>query len=70
MTNTHYEIVVRGHVGEGLVSALDGLTARATTAHTVLYGAIPDQVALFSVLDRLDSLGLELLVVRRAASGH
>jgi hypothetical protein len=69
MDRNHYEIVVRGHIGDTLIGSLYGLTARATPAHTVLHGQVADQAALFAVLDHLDGLGLELLVVRRAVSG-
>jgi hypothetical protein len=34
----------------------------------VLGGEIADQAALYGVLDRIESLGLELLEVRRTAS--
>ena len=66
MYPSHYEIVVRGRVGNAVLSSLDGLAARSSPANTVLHGQITDQAALFAVLDHLDSLGLELLVVRRA----
>ena len=69
MYPSHYEIIVRGRLGDALLSSLDGLTARSSPAHTVLHGRISDQAALFAVLDHLDSLGLELFVVRRALSG-
>jgi hypothetical protein len=68
MKSAHYEITVRGQMGAALIDAFDGLTATAATAHTVLGGEIADQAALYGVLERIESLGLELLEVRRTAS--
>jgi hypothetical protein len=64
MQTTHYEVIVRGRLGPALVSAFDGLTATTTAASTVLSGEL-DQSALHGVLERVESLGLELLDVRR-----
>jgi hypothetical protein len=64
MEFTHYEITVRGWLGDAALQAFDGLTARSTPARTVLCGQIADQSALHGVLDRVESLGLELLAVR------
>jgi hypothetical protein len=60
-----YEITVRGRLSDTLVAAFDGLTANSSTADTVLRGDIADQAALYGVLARIESLGLELLDVRR-----
>ena len=64
MEKTHYEITVRGWLGEATLEAFDGLNARSTPAVTVLCGAIADQSALHGVLDRIESLGLDLVAVR------
>jgi hypothetical protein len=70
MKPTTYEITVRGRLGATLVAAFDGLTASASRADTVLRGELADQAALYAVLDRIESLGLELLDIRRVlASG-
>lgn len=68
MKSAHYEITVRGQLGAALIDAFDGLTATPSPAHTVLGGEIVDQAALYGVLERIESLGLELLEVRRTAS--
>ena len=60
MSSTHYEITVRGRLGETLTTAFDGLTAKSTT---VLSGELADQAALYGVLDVIESLGLELVDV-------
>lgn len=66
MKPTQYEITVRGRLSDRLLTAFDGLAATPTAAETVLRGEIADQAALYGVLDRIESLGLELLDVRRA----
>ena len=66
MKPTQYEITVRGRLSETLMAAFDGLAATPAAAETVLRGEIADQAALYGVLDRIESLGLELLDVRRA----
>ena len=63
MKTAHYEITVRGRLSDTLVGAFDGLTAKSLPAQTVLCGQITDQAALHGVLERIESLGLELLHV-------
>jgi hypothetical protein len=65
MTSTRYEITVRGRLSDRVLVAFDGLVATPAGADTVLGGAIADQAALYGVLERVESLGLELLEVRR-----
>jgi hypothetical protein len=64
MKACHYEIRISGRLSETLVAAFDGLTAKASSAETLLCGEI-DQAALHGVLERIQSLGLELVEVRR-----
>jgi hypothetical protein len=64
---THYQITVRGLLSHAVAAAFDGMTARSSAAGTVLCGEIRDQAALFGVLERIESLGLELVDVRPAA---
>jgi hypothetical protein len=61
----HYEIRVRGLLGETVLCAFPTLHADARGTETVLVGAIPDQAALHGVLAQIEALGLELLEVRR-----
>ena len=65
MQSTRYQITVAGRLSDTLVAAFDGLSASPSAAGTVLCGDIPDQAALFGVLERIESLGLELLAVCR-----
>jgi hypothetical protein len=62
---TQYQIIVRGHLGETMLSAFPALRARRSGADTVLTGALPDQAALYGVLAEIEALGLELLEVHR-----
>ena len=66
MKPTQYEITVRGRLSETLLGAFAGLVATPQAACTVLRGEIADQAALYGVLDRIESLGLELVDLRRA----
>jgi len=61
----HYEICVRGHLGEMLRSAFPAFQAQTRGGETVLTGAVPDPAALHGVLAEIEALGLELLEVRR-----
>jgi hypothetical protein len=61
-----YEIHVRGVLGATLLDAFPDLQARANGAETVLTGWLADHAALCGVLAQIESLGLELLEVRRA----
>ena len=72
VTGTHadrpshrYRIRVRGRLGETICSAFPALQAQASDGDTVLTGPLPDRAALYGVLAQLESLGLELLEVRR-----
>ena len=69
MKPTAYQITVHGHLSPALVAAFDGVTAVLTADATIL-GDIADQAALHGVLERIESLGLELLEVRRVATAR
>ena len=61
----NYEIRIKGRVGESVLLAFDGLTATTEPVETILYGPVPDQEALHQLLTRLQSLGLEVVELRR-----
>jgi hypothetical protein len=66
MKSTHYQITVHGQLSETMVAALGGgLIATQSGTETVLSGEISDQSALFGVLGRMESLGLELVGISR-----
>ena len=60
-----YEIRIKGRLSDSLVAAFEGLTATVEPVETVLHGPLQDQSSLHRLLDRIQSLGLELVEVRR-----
>jgi hypothetical protein len=60
-----YEIHISDLLGERLLTAFPELHAQTLESVTVLVGDLADQAALHGVLSRIESLGLELLKVRR-----
>ena len=60
-----WEIHVRGVLPASLLGELDGLDASVEPATTVLSGRLQDEAALYGVLDRLQSFGLNLIEVRQ-----
>ena len=65
MPTARYEIRIRGRLSAALNSAFDPLSAHVEPTETVLCGRIEDQAALHGFLQRIESLGLELVEVRR-----
>ena len=63
MAPVRYRISVRGRLTERLGSAFDDMILEPTAGQTVLVGEIRDQSHLYSVLERVRSLGLELVGV-------
>ena len=64
-----FEIHVRGPVSPEAMEEFEGLEATVVPAETLLTGVVPDQAALYGVLNRLQSLGLDLVEVRRLREG-
>jgi hypothetical protein len=62
-----YEVRVRGRLSRTLASEFEqlALAANVEPVETVLSGPVEDQAALHGLLRRIESLGLELLEVRR-----
>jgi hypothetical protein len=67
VTSSRYEIRVRGRLSPSVLSSFQGLTASVEPVETILCGPVADQAALYAVLSRVQSLGLELMEVRRVA---
>jgi len=59
-----YEIRVRGHLGPRMLRAFEALSAQPEGGDTLLRGFLPDQAALYGVIARLETLGLELVEIR------
>ncbi len=63
----HYEIRVKGHLGERWSRWFEGMEIRRLPdGETLLTGSVVDQAALQGILARLGDLGLTILLVRRA----
>jgi hypothetical protein len=62
-----YEIRVKGRVTDTLLPHFEGLSACVEPVETTLYGKLEDQAALHGLLERIETLGLELVEVRRYA---
>jgi hypothetical protein len=60
-----YEIRIRGRLTGSQLEVFEGLAATVEPGETLLHGAVQDQEALYGLLDRIQSLGLELIEVRR-----
>jgi hypothetical protein len=60
-----YEIRVRGPIGPTMMQAFPALIATRTGHDTLLTGSLPDQSALYGLINQLEALGLQLLEIRR-----
>lgn len=60
---SRYRFVVRGRLSDRFGSAFAGMALEAEEGATALVGSISDQSHLFGVLERIRSLGLELIRV-------
>jgi hypothetical protein len=69
MTRATYHIRVSGMLPAELLTELGSLDLIVAPAETVLCGSLPHQSALFALVRRIDSLGLELVEVRWVAGG-
>jgi hypothetical protein len=63
--DAQYEIRIRGRVSEKVLQTFGSLTSDDDRVETVLHGPVRDQAELHGLLDRLQTLGLELIEVRR-----
>jgi hypothetical protein len=60
-----YEIRVRVHLGRTILTSFTWLHPETIDDRTVLQGRRIDEAALYGLLGQLETLGLELLKVRR-----
>jgi hypothetical protein len=60
-----YEIHIKGRLSDSVLAAFEGLTATVQPVETVLRGPVQDQSSLHGLLDRIQSLGLELVEIRQ-----
>jgi len=69
MTNLQLEIRVAGVVPAELLEELEGVRVVTDSVETVLRGSLADQSALIDMINRLQSLGVELREVRQLGIG-
>lgn len=60
-----YELEVRGEPGPALLAAFPEFELRPEHGMTLLRGTFVDQAALHGVIERVNSLGLELVSLNR-----
>jgi hypothetical protein len=61
---THYEIRVIGHLENTWADWFDGLKiSNLENGEAMIFGYLPDQAALYGVLNRISNLGLTLVSV-------
>ena len=65
MPAADYEIRVRGRLSDRVTETFEDFSASLKPAETVMRGPVRDQAELHGLLDRIQSLGLELIEVRR-----
>ena len=59
-----YVIRINGHLGATVLSAFPAMTPQRHGAHSVLTGLL-DRSALYGVLAEIETLGLDLLEIRK-----
>jgi len=69
VADTRYEIRIRGRVSPAVLDTFDAMESGVEPVETVLHGPVRDQAELHGLLRRLQSLGLELIEVRRLPEG-
>jgi hypothetical protein len=70
VADARYEIRIRGRVSDAVLATFDGLESDVERVETVLHGPVRDQAELHGLLHRVQSLGLELVEVRRLPNGQ
>jgi len=60
-----YELELRGEPGPVLEAAFPEFELRGAQGMTLLHGEFVDQAALHGVIERINSLGLELVSLHR-----
>lgn len=65
MPATDYEIRVRGRLSDRVTETFEDFSASLKPTETIMRGPVRDQTELHGLLERIQSLGLELIEVRR-----
>lgn len=67
VSSAAYEIRIKGRLSDTVIGAFEDFTASVRPAETVMRGELRDQSELHGLLDQIQSLGLELIEVRKLA---
>ena len=65
VASLYYEIRVSGTLPPEVLLDFERLSASVKQVETVLHGPLADQAALYGLLARLETFGVEVLEVRR-----
>jgi hypothetical protein len=65
MAPPRYEIRIRGRLSDSLLARFEMLESDVERVETVLHGPVRDQAELHGIIERVQSLGLELMEIRR-----
>ena len=65
MAASNYEFRIGGRLSDPVLAHFDMLEPDAACVDTILHGTIRDQAELHGLIGQVQSLGLELLEVRR-----
>jgi hypothetical protein len=59
----HYELVVKGEIGDRFGVMFEGMRLQRVSGTTVLSGPVRDQAHLHGLIERIQELGIELVSV-------
>lgn len=65
MATLEYEISVSGELPAAVLDEVENFSVEIVPVRTVMRGPVVDQAALHGIINRLQSLGLELIEIRR-----
>ena len=65
MSTLEYEISVFGELPTTVLDEVEHFSVEVVPVRNVMRGPVADQAALHGIINRLQSLGLELIEVRR-----
>lgn len=65
MAATRYEFRIRGRLSQPVLERFDMLESDIEQVETILHGPVRDQAELHAIIERVQSLGLELVELRR-----
>jgi len=65
MAASNYEIRICGRLSEPVLARFGMLASDVDRVETVLHGLVRDQAELHGIIERVQSLGLELVELRR-----